>query len=90
MNGNANPQQKEYLHLSVVKKILELMTAAFSFVAALAWNDAIQSLFAKIFGPAAGLAAKFVYALAVTAIVVLVALKLGRLTKKLDKNQTSA
>ena len=30
------------LRMSVVQKILELMTAAFSLVAALAWNDAIH------------------------------------------------
>ncbi|CAN5906742.1 hypothetical protein BH23ACT11_BH23ACT11_00500 [soil metagenome] len=34
----------------VLDKILQLMTAAFGLVAALAWNEAIQGLFTAIFG----------------------------------------
>jgi len=72
------------LRLSVLQKILELMTAAFSLVAALAWNDAIQALFLRIFGQANGVIAKFIYALIVTAFVVWVGLRLSRVTKAVD------
>mgnify|MGYP001588255299 CR=1 FL=1 len=55
------------------------MLAGFGFVAALAWNDAIQSLFSEIFGPSRGsLYAKFGYAILITAIVTVVSLRLGR------------
>ncbi|MFZ2803701.1 MAG: DUF5654 family protein [Patescibacteria group bacterium] len=73
------------LHLTVLQKILELMTAAFSLVAALAWNDAIQSLFAKIFGTAGGIVAKFIYALLITGIVVWIGLRLSKISKLIEQ-----
>ena len=36
----------------VLEKTLQLATAAFGLVAALAWNDAIQTLFTRLFGEA--------------------------------------
>ena len=76
------------LRMSVVQKILELMTAAFSLVAALAWNDAIQSLFVRIFGSTSGVVAKFIYALLITALVVLVVLRLSKITAYLEKDSS--
>ncbi|MBP9869772.1 hypothetical protein KBC59_04420 [Patescibacteria group bacterium] len=75
--------------MQVVQKILELMTAAFSLVAALAWNDAIQSLFLKIFGPQSNVTAKFIYAVFITGIVVWVGFRLSRVTKLIEKKTTS-
>lgn len=62
----------------VFRRTVELMLAGFGLVAALAWNDAIQSLFAEIFGKQGTLIAKFGYALAVTAIVTFVSIRLAR------------
>ncbi|MBI4138540.1 hypothetical protein HY479_00110 [Candidatus Uhrbacteria bacterium] len=73
------------LRLTVVKKTLELLTSAFALVAALAWNDAVQTLFVQLFGPSQGVAAKFLYALLVTALVVWIGIRLSRLTKIIDK-----
>jgi hypothetical protein len=72
------------LRLSIVQKILELMTAAFSLVAALAWNDAIQALFVRLFGSANGITAKFLYAIIVTGVVVWVGIRLSRVMKALE------
>jgi uncharacterized membrane protein len=68
------------------------MTAAFGLVAALAWNDAIQALFTAIFGEAGGLAAKFFYAVLITVVVVVVTIRLGRLSDRIkkDEEQSSA
>lgn len=82
-------QEEFSLHLQVVQKVLELMTAAFSLVAALAWNDAIQTLFTKFLGPSKTLSAKFIYALLVTGIVVWVAFRVSRIQKILDKKSKS-
>lgn len=80
---NQDPNTKELtLKRAYVEKILELTMAAFTLVAALAWNDAIQSVFVRVFGPASNALAKVIYALVVTAIVVWVGLRLSRLTKK--------
>jgi ABC-type uncharacterized transport system fused permease/ATPase subunit len=76
---------EQSLRMQVLQKILELMTAAFSLVAALAWNDAIQTLFVAIFGPQSNVIAKFVYAVFITAIVVWIGFRLSRVTKRIDK-----
>jgi Family of unknown function (DUF5654) len=71
----------------VLEKIVQLMTAAFGLVAALAWNTAIQELFTLIFGDAGNLAAKFLYAILVTVIVVIVTIRLGRLAEQLKRDE---
>lgn len=81
-------ERQASLRLSVAQKTLELMTAAFSLVAALAWNDAIQTLFLRLFGPTSSLIAKVLYALLVTALVVWIGLRLSRITKALEKRFT--
>lgn len=78
-------EQQMSTRLAVVQKILELMTAAFSLVAALAWNDAIQSLFQKLFPQSGGVIAKFLYAFVITAIVVWIGIRLSRITKAIEK-----
>lgn len=77
-------EQQMSLRLSVVQKILELMTAAFSLVAALAWNDAIQSLVTRLLGTTSGVIAKFIYALIITGIVVWIGLKLSKISKTIE------
>ncbi|MBA2344119.1 MAG: hypothetical protein H0V83_03440 [Rubrobacter sp.] len=75
------------LSSEVLDKIIELMTAAFGLVAALAWNAAIQALFIAVFGEAGGLVAKFFYAVVVTVIVVLVTIRIGRLAERLKREE---
>ncbi|MFH0853842.1 MAG: DUF5654 family protein [bacterium] len=70
---------KEYF-----KTMVQLATTAFGIVAALAWNEAIKALFAKVFGDTAGIIGLFVYAVVVTIIVVTVTSKLGKLAEKAD------
>jgi len=83
-------KKKDDLRLQILEKLSALATAAFGLVAALAWNDAIQSIFRRFFGEQSTLIAKFVYALLVTVVVVAVTLKLGhsvnRLKEKLGYN----
>jgi hypothetical protein len=63
------------------------MTAAFGLVAALAWNAAIQALFDTLLPGAGELAAKFLYAIIVTVAVVLVTVRLGRLSERLKREE---
>ncbi len=67
----------------VIEKIAALMTAAFGLIAALAWNDAIKSLFAPG-GPLAFVAiyGVWVYAIFVTIIAVVMTVWVGRLAQK--------
>jgi hypothetical protein len=71
----------------VLDKLVELITAAFGLVAALAWNTAIQELFTVIFPEAGDLIAKFLYAAVVTVIVVFVTIRLGRLAERVKEQE---
>lgn len=68
----------------VVEKIAALMTAAFGLIAALAWNDAIRSLFAQG-GPLYFLATYgvWVYAIFVTVIAIVATIWIGKVAEKL-------
>ena len=70
-----------------VATMISLATAAFGFVAALAWNTAITTSFDQVFGSgeqkSAELSALYIYAVAVTLIGVIVIVFLGRLATRL-------
>lgn len=69
--------------VEVIEKISALMTAAFGLIAALAWNDAIKSLFAEG-GPLYFLATYgiWAYAVLVTIIAVVATIWIGRMAQK--------
>jgi len=66
----------------VVEKLAALMIAAFGLIAALAWNGAIQAIFASIFGDANDITAMLIYAIVVTIIAVFVTIWIGRIESK--------
>jgi polyferredoxin len=66
-------------------QVTALMTIAFGLVAALAWNNAIQSFFKDIFGSATTTLPMVIYAVIVTVIAVVVVFYLSRLTAKFNK-----
>jgi len=75
--------EKSKLPRAVLEKAVTFMLAGFGFVAALAWNDAVQSLFNEFFGTARGsLIAKFGYALLITAIITIVSLRIGKYARE--------
>jgi len=63
---------------SFIKQVTELMTITFGLIAALAWNNAIQSLFKDIFGTATTTLPMILYALVVTFLAVIVVFGLSR------------
>jgi hypothetical protein len=72
-------QEKKSLKLEVLEKVSTLATAGLGLVAALAWNDAIQTLFRAWFPtPGDSIAAKLLYALLITILIVVVTIQLGR------------
>lgn len=82
MDGNKNDGQKP-IRQEVKEKTVGYITAALSFVAALAWNEAIKALIDQfIASDQNSLAAKFMYAIIVTIIVVMLAVYLAKLSKK--------
>ena len=67
----------------VIEKIAALITAAFGLVAALAWNEAITSLF-KVDGPLYFLASSgpWAYAILVTIIAIIATIWIGKVAAK--------
>jgi len=63
-------KEKSKLYYELQEKVITLMLGGFSFVAALAWNEAVKSLF-DTFLPKNTLVAKFLYAIFVTVIIVI-------------------
>ncbi|MBI0584117.1 MAG: hypothetical protein ISF22_07805 [Methanomassiliicoccus sp.] len=66
----------------VIETIAGLMSAAFAFVAALAWNTAIQAALAEVFDTPGDLTGVFVYAIIVTVIAVIAIIYIGRVLAK--------
>jgi hypothetical protein len=72
----------------VIEKLSALITAAFGLVAALAWNDAIKSLFAET-GPLYFLATygPWLYAIFVTILAVIATIWIGRIAARVKKEE---
>lgn len=76
---------EEPVRKQVLDKMATLLTSAFALVAALAWNDAIKQLFAKLLPSQDGqIVGLFVYAAVVTVVAVLATLWIGRLAQKIE------
>lgn len=56
----------------IFEQIITLFTAAIGVMAALAWNDAVQALFNSLFPQGEGIKERFIFALLITAIAVLI------------------
>lgn len=77
--------QKE-IRSKIKEQTAGYMTAALGLVAGLAWNDAIKSMIESIFPIAkSGVLVKFVYAVVITAVVVLVGQYLLKNSNKEEK-----
>ena len=72
------------LQLETLAKMSDLATAGFGLVAALAWNEAIQSLVNSVLpkNSSGGITAQIIYAIIITAAVVFITMRLGKMTSK--------
>ena len=73
------------LHRELFKQMLTLSTSGFGLVAALAWNDAIQSFVKeyvdKYISTGSGVLSRFIYAILITFLAVFITWQLSKLTK---------
>ncbi len=69
----------------VAEKFETFITAAFSLVAALAWNSAVQKIFEQYSGTQNTIPAMFIYAVLVTLLAVFVTLTTGKLAQKVKR-----
>jgi len=70
------------IKFEILDKIAALIAAAFGLVAALAWNDAIKTMFKEIFGTTDQLGAMLAYAIVVTIIAVILTIFVARAASK--------
>jgi hypothetical protein len=64
------------------EKTLTLILGGFGVVAALAWNEAIKTLFETLLPKSSALIGKFIYAIIVTGIVVFVSYLLQKVSEE--------
>lgn len=64
------------------EKTITLILGGFGLVAALAWNEAIKGLFETLFKKSDALIGKFIYAIIVTIIIVIISIKLQKISEK--------
>lgn len=82
-------QEKQKLHVEVVRQMVALSTSGFGLVAALAWNNLVQAFvkdYIEAFLPkGSGIKSMFIYAMIITLLAVLVTYQLSKLLKRLEE-----
>ena len=71
----------------LTQQLVSLATSGFGLVAALAWNQAIQDFVNKFIAPGSGVLSKFLYAILVTLLAVLVTYQLSRLAARFQRKR---
>ncbi len=66
----------------VIDKFAALIVTAFGLIAALAWNEAIKTIFAQVFGAAESVAAMLAYAIIVTVLAVIATIWIGGISAR--------
>ena len=74
----ADEEEKSTLKTEILDKIAALVTAAFGLVAALAWNEAIKTIFKEVFGEQSTIGPMLLYAVVVTIIAVILTIIVAR------------
>jgi ABC-type enterochelin transport system permease subunit len=74
------------IRIQVLETVAALMTAAFGFIAALAWNGAIVATIAKYLTTGDGLTGLYIYAIIVTIIAVIAGVLIARALGKAKKS----
>ncbi len=81
--------QKKELQIAIVTQMITLATSGFGLVAALAWNNVIQSVvndYIKKFFPANyGIFSLLIYAVIITILAVLITINLSKIKEKLEQ-----
>ena len=80
--GDDEEEKPATLKQEILDKIAALVTAAFGLVAALAWNDAIKTIFKEIFGESSTIVPMLTYAIIVTIIAVILIIIVARAVAK--------
>jgi hypothetical protein len=77
--GSTGPQHGQSLFSTATTGFYTIMVGALVLIAGLAWNSAFQALFNTYLHPGNATLAKFIYALILTAIVVVIVIIFAKL-----------
>lgn len=83
-------KEEKKFHEELIAQLLTLATSGFGLVAALAWNQAIQSFvrdFIEPRIPGSGLVSQIIYALFITAFAVFITFQLSRISSHLESRK---
>lgn len=82
----ASDSSEKQFHQELVQQLITLSTSGFGLVAALAWNEAIQSfvkdIILRFYPEQGGVVSKFIYAILITVLAVLITYQLSRLASR--------
>lgn len=79
-------EHQVYLRKEIQERAVGYILAGFSLVAGLAWNEAIKSLISVFFpNPGNDVLIKFIYAIAVTIVIVIITVYLVKLIEKKEE-----
>ena len=86
-------QQERSFRRELIEQLITLSTSGFGLVAALAWNEAIQTFvqdyIQKFYPNQSGVLSKFIYAILITAFAVLITYQLSRLASQWIHEESS-
>lgn len=84
-------QKEKAFRYELLEQMLTLSTSGFGLVAALAWNEAIQTFvkeyIQRFYPDQFGIFSKFIYALIITLFAVLITYQLSRLSARFTQKQ---
>lgn len=78
-------KKNRVFHKELISQLLTLSTSAFGLAAALAWNETIQQTVKEFIEPrlpGSGILSRFIYAIIVTLLGVIITFQLSRLAQK--------
>lgn len=78
--GISKQLKKEFL-----ERFATLVTGAFTFVAGLAWNDAVQHIIKEYIAPGKTILSQTIYAVVVTVIAIIAIVQINSLARKIEK-----
>ena len=85
-------KKKTPFHREFLEQMITLSTSAFGLAAALAWNETIQEAVKEFIEPSlpgSGLLSKFIYAILVTLVAVLITYQLSKLASQWIHEESS-
>ena len=88
---NGYKKEQRELQKEVIKRMFALATPGFGLVAALAWNEAIKSLFKeyvdKYVKVGGVVGSRFLYAVVVTVLAVFITYQLSKLSQRFEEEE---